>query len=114
MLLKLVAVLFPTTDRKHPVAEPALLLMGSYLSNCSLSSPRHATCGEPLRRVLFQSMSDESGSADDHLAHPPCARSSQPLEMCVKELPDVALRDYCAIAAGRSKGPRFASAARLA
>ena len=48
MLLKLVSILFPTTDRKHPVVEPALLLIGSYLHNCSISCARHAACGVPL------------------------------------------------------------------
>ena len=54
LLLKLVAVLFPTTDRKHPVTEPAALLLGSYLSNCGLSRAQHvATGGLHFTRCCF-------------------------------------------------------------
>lgn len=52
LLLKLVAMLFPTTDRKHPVTEPAALLLGSYLSNCGLSRPQHVATGGAAHRTM--------------------------------------------------------------
>ena len=45
LLLKLWAVLFPASDRKHAVLSPAALLIGSYLANCRPSQPYHLATG---------------------------------------------------------------------
>lgn len=45
LLLHLLAILFPASDRKHPVLAPAALLVGVYLANCRVSHSSHIAKG---------------------------------------------------------------------
>lgn len=43
--LRLFALLFPASDRRHPVTTPLALLMGKYLMQCPVNSPYQAALG---------------------------------------------------------------------
>ncbi len=45
ILLKVIGDVFPVTDLRHPVATPAALLTGQYLSQCPVSCVSHIVCG---------------------------------------------------------------------
>ncbi len=45
MLLKIIGDIFPVTDLRHPVATPAALLAGQYLSQCPISCVSHIVSG---------------------------------------------------------------------
>lgn len=43
--LRLFALLFPTSDKRHPVSTPLALLIGKYLMQCPVASTYHAALG---------------------------------------------------------------------
>ncbi|KAL4451742.1 hypothetical protein ABPG75_007404 [Micractinium tetrahymenae] len=45
LLLKLLATVFPASDKRHPVLTPAGLLACSCLSNCPVAKPQHTATG---------------------------------------------------------------------
>lgn len=53
LFLKLVSVIFPTTDFQHTVTTPAVLFIGQVLSQCPLTNPLHAVVGLFLANLAF-------------------------------------------------------------
>lgn len=45
MLFKLISVLFPTSDLRHPVVTPTMLFMGQILTQCPVQNMRDVTAG---------------------------------------------------------------------
>ncbi|GIL77894.1 hypothetical protein Vretimale_6572 [Volvox reticuliferus] len=45
MQLRLFSMLFPISDRRHPVLTPAALLIGKFLNQCIVSNPHEAAVG---------------------------------------------------------------------
>ena len=52
--LRLFALLFPTSDRRHPVTTPLALLTGKYLSQCPVNSGYTAALGLLLAGMALQ------------------------------------------------------------
>lgn len=55
--LRLFALLFPTSDRRHPVTTPLALLIGKHLSQCPVNSSYQAAVGLMLAGMALQNAS---------------------------------------------------------
>jgi nucleolar protein 14 len=55
--LRLFALLFPTSDRRHPVTTPLSLLIGKHLSQCPVNSSYQAALGLMLAGMALQNAS---------------------------------------------------------
>ncbi|XP_066277879.1 nucleolar protein 14-like isoform X1 [Branchiostoma lanceolatum] len=98
LLLKLVSVMFPTSDFRHSVVTPAMLFMAQILTKCPVTSGRDIACGlfvctlflqyvslskrfvpeviNYLQGLLYLAVKKESGKAVDVEVVPPFKHNS--------------------------------------
>lgn len=59
-LLRLLPLLFPASDQRHPVVTPALLLLGQCLSECPVTSGEDLTAGLTCATLMLLYTDDEA------------------------------------------------------